>query len=693
MISFEDLLLSLVKKRFYLVTVVCLLAGAASAYLTDFRIGHSYDDWIDHDSPLFRGYRQLVETFGDPDTLLVAFRVADINDSRVEGYLELVDKLRWMDGVTVLFDPLELFLGATADNPPQARDIRRLRSEFRGRAADYRNVLLSRDVETAGLLILMDPAERDTHPQILSVAKQGFDALAIPHHFGGTTYFSETLRLAITRDMTRVISILVVITMAILLIFLGNLPLVLCVFAGIGLSLLGTLACSTAAGLNLNLLTLILFPLVFCVGVTTAVHLFSHRQDDRWSLEQAYRRVARPALIAAATTAVGCTAFIFAPQTTVARMGLILPVGVALTFFSMVIFVPAALRSLTGSWQLPNAPCHPLIPTARVRRYISLGLLGTAVVAAIAVPRITTNPDAIYFFKEHSELIGSYRFIENHLTGMLVIDMVIRATDGGPVTVGIHKEQIDNVLHAIRGHAQVTTVASGYDLLRLPGMDEMGNAGFGSAFFSADRTATRVSIRCRNISPYPYARIARDLNALWDELNTTGLHMRLTGLIPLILEAQDRLLKIQSKVLVAVLLVMSLILLLVFRSMKLLMLALIANFVPLLITAGAMVVLAIPVNSINLFVASVMLGIIADDTVHLLYAFRKTGSLDAALQEVGAALWITSVTVTLAFASLLFSSLVPISQFGLLSAIAVISAYGCDVCLLPFMMRDKGVSA
>jgi hypothetical protein len=165
--------------------------------------------------------------------------------------------------------------------------------------------------------------------------------------------------------------------------------------------------------------------------------------------------------------------------------------------------------------------------------------------------------------------------------------------------------------------------------------------------------------------------------------------MQLTGTIPLILEAQDRLLVIQSRMLLVVMGVICAVLFVALRDPRLFAPALAANFIPLAITAGCMAWLAIPVNSINLFVGSVMLGIVVDDTVHLLHARRRRASMDAALDDVGQALWITSLTVGLAFATLAASELVPIRQFGLLSAIAVTVAWLCDVCLLPTLVPDR----
>ncbi|MGR9101108.1 MAG: hypothetical protein ACU826_11125, partial [Gammaproteobacteria bacterium] len=164
------------------------------------------------------------------------------------------------------------------------------------------------------------------------------------------------------------------------------------------------------------------------------------------------------------------------------------------------------------------------------------------------------------------------------------------------------------------------------------------------------------------------------------------------GLVPLMLNAQDALLKVQSLVFVAGLGILTVLMAALFGSFRIMFCAVAANFIPLLMTAGAMAWLKIPINSINLFVAGVMLGVIVDDTIHLLYAYRETGSIEDALTEVQAALWITTMTVLLAFSTLMFSAFVPVVQFGLLSAVAVVSAYLCDVYLLPYLMTGASRS-
>ena len=592
------------------------------------------------------------------------------------GYFALIERLRSLDGVLGVYEPAGALLGASADYPPDPGDIDTLRDALERKPADFRSAIISRDTTTAAVLVLLDPDLANRHAAVLEAVRTGFSTLGIPVDLGGTVYFSETLKQAIATDMARVNTLLMIVAIGLLGYFFRSVVLALCVACGIGLSVLYALAVCMALGLTINLLTLLLLPLVFCVGLTTAVHLFSRRAGERWDYAYAIHHIARPAAIAAVTTALGCAAFAAAPQPVIARMGIVLPCGVLFSFVSTLLFVPSLLRLVTRGRPLPPLRGYTPAIAPRGRRRVGMALVVLALGAAALLPRITLNPDAMFFFADDSPVIRSYARIERDLTGMLVADLVIRVVnDGDTVVDDANTAKVRHVIDELRRIPEMSAVVSGYGLQRLTRF--AGPAALlGGTFFNADERATRITLRIRNLGGRPYDAIAA-------AADTRGLAYELSGTIPLILEAQDRLLALQSVLLPLVVGTICAILFAVFRSARMLALAVAANFIPLLVTAGAMVWLAIPINSINLFVSSVMIGVIVDDTVHLLHAYQACGSMDAALAAVGPAIWITSVIVGLAFASLIVSELVPIREFGLLSVIAVGSAWLCDVCLLP----------
>jgi len=108
---------------------------------------------------------------------------------------------------------------------------------------------------------------------------------------------------------------------------------------------------------------------------------------------------------------------------------------------------------------------------------------------------------------------------------------------------------------------------------------------------------------------------------VWDSLDVSGLSLSLTGLVPLILLAQEEVLVSQFWTFLLILAVITICFYLCFRSCKLTVLSVIANLIPLIIAAGFMGLFGFSINAINIFVAAVIIGVIVDDTIHLLFCY------------------------------------------------------------------------
>jgi predicted RND superfamily exporter protein len=145
------------------------------------------------------------------------------------------------------------------------------------------------------------------------------------------------------------------------------------------------------------------------------------------------------------------------------------------------------------------------------------------------------------------------------------------------------------------------------------------------------------------------------------------------------------------------------ILLLIFpfvRSLRVGVLAGIANLLPLLLILGLMGWLGIPVDIASVMIASVALGIVVDDTIHFLYHFRRhrrtsgTGlrSIRRTYAVVGSPLVTTSIVFIGGFLILTPSTFQPTSNFGLLSAITIAAAFVADLLLLPALLIIFGSS-
>ncbi len=135
-------------------------------------------------------------------------------------------------------------------------------------------------------------------------------------------------------------------------------------------------------------------------------------------------------------------------------------------------------------------------------------------------------------------------------------------------------------------------------------------------------------------------------------------------------------------------------------SLGLALASLVPNLVPVVGVIGLMGWLDLPVDVTNVLVAAVAIGIVVDDTVHLLHGYREArrtlpprAALEQAVSVAGRAVLATSVVLAGAFASYLASPLGFVRVFGLLACLTFAAALLADLVLLPALLLAAGDDA
>ena len=142
-------------------------------------------------------------------------------------------------------------------------------------------------------------------------------------------------------------------------------------------------------------------------------------------------------------------------------------------------------------------------------------------------------------------------------------------------------------------------------------------------------------------------------------------------------------------------LVITFLMVLMLRSWKLGLLAMIPNLTPIIIMLGALGHLEIPLDLNNLLIASIALGIAVDDTIHLLHHFQisyqESGDCEQAIQSslthAGRAMLSTSILLFTGFIVYLAASTVAIQRFGVVIASTIMLAFVVDLILCPAILR------
>jgi predicted RND superfamily exporter protein len=121
----------------------------------------------------------------------------------------------------------------------------------------------------------------------------------------------------------------------------------------------------------------------------------------------------------------------------------------------------------------------------------------------------------------------------------------------------------------------------------------------------------------------------------------------------------------------------------------------IPNVVPVLLTLAWMAISGVPLDVVTVMIASITLGVVVDDTIHLLHGFehaRAAGlapgaAMGEALSRSGHALLFTGIVLALGFATLALSEFRPTARFGQLTAVTIVVALAAELLLLPALVH------
>jgi predicted RND superfamily exporter protein len=174
--------------------------------------------------------------------------------------------------------------------------------------------------------------------------------------------------------------------------------------------------------------------------------------------------------------------------------------------------------------------------------------------------------------------------------------------------------------------------------------------------------------------------------------------VRLTGTVVLYATIVDTLTKGQIRSLGLAFLVITLMMTLYLRSVRIGLISMIPNLFPVLVVLGVMGWSGIPLNIVTVMISSIALGIAVDDTIHYLARYRAESAASGDRQEAmrrtmlhtGRAILFTSVVMAGGFWVICLSDFRPNIYLGLLTGVAMVAALLGDLLLLPVCMQLFG---
>ena len=685
-------------------------------------------------------YELFRDTFGNDEMLMLAITRPHL--LRPEG-LQAVDRiteeiaaLRGVSRVLSLTNAVQLVSGDFGSEAvplvakPYSEHDQLNITQALEQNPDLSQLLLSKDRQTG--VVLIDLAGEPT--------QQGQDIAAIEAlladrygdqnvHLTGIPLLKLTVSRFIQRDQQVIIPFSVAILGALLLLMFRRLSGLLLPLAAMAITLCWTIGLYSLCGYALNTITALLPPVIMVLSIATTVHLYSgwlqlagEPGDPKTLLAREMRKLFLPCLFTAMTTALGLGSLLVSDVPAVQLFGVFSAIGVMLSFVVNILVVPSVLSFLpmpeTGRRLYDTGVLRNLLrATANLavsspRLVLVLSLLLT-LVALIGAGRIVNNTDLVRFLKPGAPLHRDTMMIDEAVGGVNRIEFLLTRKDGKALTgledmsrlATVHESigqlqkvsgsySILNLLRQLnraeRKQREPALPDDGGDLLNLFDLLEIApDQAFLRKIISADFTKLRISVRTKMIGTSDTAELVARIGQLAARQLGDNYDMIPTGEYYQVVSDSNRLVaSVVSSFSISLGTVFMAIFIL-FRSFKLIALALVPNLLPLAWTAGLIGFLGIDLSTGTAMIASVAIGLTVDSTIHYLTRFRQEDRGDCkeavmrTTMATGRALTISALVLFFGFSVGGLSSFLPTIYFSVLTGITMLGALVCDLLVLP----------
>jgi uncharacterized protein len=554
---------------------------------------------------------------------------------------------------------------------------------------------------------------------------------AISIRLTGTVMLDNAFSEASVQDGQTLIPIMFGVLLAVLAVLLRSILGVIATLLVVVLSVVFAMGAAGYAGIALTPPSAMAPTMIMTLAVADSIHflvtMFAEMKKGRTrhaAIVESMRVNFTPIILTSVTTAIGFLSMNSSDAPPFWDMGNITATGVLVALVLSLLLLPAFVAIVPI--RAHAASSRGLVLMDRIaelviarRRTMLYGMSALIVVLFAFIPRIELNDQFVKFFDERVTFRSDTDFMTKNLTGIYQIEVSVPSGRTSGITGPVFLKALDEYVAWLRAQPETVHVSTITDTMKRlnrnmhgddPGWYKLPDRRNLSAQYlllfemslpfgldlndqiNLDKSATRIMVTLRDVSAVTMRDFERRMKA-WQRAHLPAL-MRGTpsGAALMFAHISER--NINNMLLgtfIALVLISGL-LMLAFRSVKIGLISLIPNLVPAGMGFGLWGILVGQVGLAVAVVAAMTLGIVVDDTIHFLSKYlraRREGGANpedavrTAFRNVGVALAVTSLVLMAGFLVLAGSSFSVNASMGLLTATTIGIALLVDFFLLP----------
>ena len=740
------------KFRWLIVIGVPLLVLVLASNLKHLEMDGSYRIWFGEDSKTLMDYDNFRRTFGNDDAVIISFK--DENGIFSKKALESIDNITqalWRMKYVARVDSITNYQYVHSD-PEEPDDvivedfIQNISSADKSYLQNRKDIaindplivdgFISKDATTTMISARLTPKVNDESDKSMEIMKLVNEILAPEIERTGYKYWlngGPPLNQAFveigTSDATTFTPLVIIASMILLFLLFRRVSGALIPIGVVVFTFMIVLAVQVLLGYKLNNFTANLPVFVVAIGIADAVHLYiiwiMYKREGQGNKDAVLHSVQKnmlPVFLTSLTTAIGFATLTISKVIPVLTLGIATASGAVLAFLISLFWMPALLlllkKDVKAEVVKKVANRKPLgYGDFIVRNDKKIVLITTLIFAILAIGlfKVKVDSNTIRYFDKSVEIRKSTEFIMENLTGPMAYEIIV---DSGKKN-GIKDPRFMKMVEKFYKDYQakfpdVRHLSSLMDIVKrfnkvLDNKDEIpDNQNLIAQYLllyslslpqgmeindkmDIDEQKLRISAQVNIVDT---SKDLEMINYAHDWWKNTPYSASVQGQTAMFAYMQKDVTDTLIYSLSLAILLVSIVMLLIFKQIKLLWVFLLPNILPVLLVVGLMGWIGINIDIGVAIAGAIIIGVAVDDTIHFLVKYfdaRKKGlnlaqSFDEVLHYAGKAILFTTIILSISFSIFAFSSFTPNQNFGIVTASALIIAFVVDMLLLPALL-------
>ncbi len=504
-------------------------------------------------------------------------------------------------------------------------------------------------------------------------------------------------------------------------------------------ALASTMGIMSLTGVPIKITTTVIPAFLLSVGVCDSVHilaifyrLLDQGRTKRKAMAKAFGHSGIPIFMTSLTTTAGVLSFLFADLQAITEIGIFAAVGVVLALIYSIMLMPPLMA--LARVKPKNRDTNRILSMDRFlgtvatfsssnRKRILLVSVLLFMVFFPAIFLLKFSHNIVRYFPAGSQYRQDLNIIDTRMKGSITLELVLDTQREN----GLHDPDILNRIEAFSRQTEihqtedisVGKVFSLTDILkeihqalnendreyyRIPQekalvsqellLFENSGADDLERLVDSQFQKARITVKTPWVDAVVCERFIETIQHRLAAQFPDSVSFHATGLMALLARAISAAIYSMAKSYLVAFIAITLLMFILIGKLKLGLVSMVPNLLPILTTMGIMGLLHIPLDINSLMIGSIAIGIVVDDTVHFIYNFQKYYEQkldpDFAIRETllgaGRALLITSLVLCTGFFILMGATLHHLVNFGFFTGITILIALVADFLLLPVIM-------